>query len=317
MLVFPCVSAFAREYAQDAPYAPESVKQLLEDYHKGEYGDEVYQLYAVPAQGGGGFRLIIAVTDGEATLTIIKNGVTKRQLSAEEYHRFASYVADNDIDELYNWTSYGVLDGISYGYTHIRGDEIYYIRMTNPEDGGEEGALYGGLTKLFRELMNPERTPVQTKIRANGSDISPDAEIFSDRGNIHVPQNFGESLGAVCGTIGNEYYGSYYIIRGSKVIIAPIGARYIIAADITGFDGLASIRADVGNGNILDKSYCTKIPLQTVVIREYIPLRAVCEALGAEVTWNGDENLVDITIGENTEPYASYDIVSYINLVAK
>ena len=235
---------------------PAHVQALKTAYDAGEYGDEVYQLNFDVMLAISDYTATVAVKDGEATLYFVNiyGERFERKLSAEEFQRLTSFVSDNNVDELDDWRSYNVLDGVWYGYTHIRGDEISYVHMTNPEYGGEEGKVYADLAMLFRLLVNPaleHDADYSEEITVELNDSKINYPLFSDNGNTHISVWFANVLKAEYGTT-SAFFDVYYtyLIRGSKLIMMPVGKKYIVLVDAAGYDSLDALMDDMNGADI-------------------------------------------------------------------
>lgn len=318
ILIFSALSIFGMSLS-DVQSLPSRVQALKAAYDEGEYGDEVYQLNFEVALAISDYSATVAVKDGEATLCFVNiyGERSERKLSQEEFQKLTSFVSDNGVDELEDWISYNVFDGVAYSYTHICGDHVSYVHMVNPEYGGEEGAVYADLAMLFRLLVNPALKPdvessEEITVRVNGFDVN--YPVFTDNGHTHIGKDFATAIGAECGTT-SAFFDMYYtyLFRGSKLIVMPVGKRYMVLVDATGYDSLDALIDDMGGSVAIREKSCYEIiPLNTTVVNGYIPLRAVCEAFGGDVNWNGEAALIDVNIEENITPNISYLYLSYI-----
>lgn len=162
-------------------------------------------------------------------------------------------------------------------------------------------AVSGDLFEIPFSLGEVYVKPVNVYV--NGSEVRFAEPNIRDNGHVHVWGNILIPIGAeIYSKVGN--YASF-ACRGKKVLMFPPGADYIVEIDTTGFDSLDNLEADLAGGSITQKDYYRAIPIGTTVFRNYFPLRALCEAFGAEVIWNSDESRVDITIEESSEPNLS------------
>lgn len=135
ILIFSVAPAFAAVIPEGSPYYPRAVRELLDAYQNGEYGDEVYHLTIV-----GGWMLdeetiVITVKDGAATLSYTERNRERTQtrvLSAAEYQALVSYMDENKVDSLPSWDTGAVMDGVWYYLTHITPDDVSYVYINNP-----------------------------------------------------------------------------------------------------------------------------------------------------------------------------------------
>ncbi len=144
-------------------YAFQNVGQtVLEDYQNGKFGEEVYYLASF---GGWSGRGDIAIFQKENIPTLVwyesAGRYKERTLGEEEYQSFLQSIQDNKMDELPNWDTALVMDGIEYEYMHFTKDKIAAVYMNNPESSEEEnGQIYCLLVQLFWDLTQTEEFQV-------------------------------------------------------------------------------------------------------------------------------------------------------------
>jgi len=123
---------------------------LIKDYENGKYGDEMYCL----ASGSGwGYdeQIVIYIKDNKATIVFYQAGgrYKTRSLSTDELKAFTAFIKENKIDNLKDWDTGDVDDGIEYQYLHAAKNKRATFYINNPDYGGD---IYEELVEKFYEL---------------------------------------------------------------------------------------------------------------------------------------------------------------------
>ncbi|MBQ4526872.1 MAG: S-layer homology domain-containing protein [Clostridia bacterium] len=132
-------------------------KKIYSDYQNGRFGGELYCL-ASEIWGNYGSEICIFKKDGVAKAVYLGNDGRYREhpISDEDYNGFVKFLKDNAADELPDWDTYKVLDGINYRYFHFsdEGKKTFYIN--NP------GVVEGVDDSLYREIVAGFEKFIQT-----------------------------------------------------------------------------------------------------------------------------------------------------------
>lgn len=323
-----CLSAsavFGKVIPDDTLYYPDNVQQLLAEYRNGKHGDELYQL-TVWSTFRGTTTAFITVTGCAATLVVSEPGsrqLRTRELTSEEYSSLVTFMEEKHVDDLPAWDTGHITDGVIYSLTHISKDGVSYVSMNNPgsydykpdepkfeewykayvETYGDDSA-YVGIVELFERFMDSgdfqlsdiisSTETSDAVVRVNGEAINFYEKTKVNNGRLQVWFNFLRPMSARNLIVYSTNI--TFVIRGKKILMLLAGTDYMIELDCSGFENAEALEADLSGGDMFQKEYCRIIPLDTVIIDGFYPLRAICEAFDAEVTWNAEENTVDVTI---------------------
>ncbi|MCH5188710.1 MAG: hypothetical protein J1F63_09935 [Oscillospiraceae bacterium] len=216
-------------------------------------------------------------------------------------------------------TTLGIMDTVNMVFTPMMVFERMYLPPMDVWVDEENSCLYfvddGDLLEIPFVAAKPE--PDYIKVRVNGWPLD-FTGIVSDDGRTHidVKDNYFGNLGCIAGT--SSVSDATLIFRNKKVLILNNGCDYMTEVDISGFNDLETLSADLLSGNPYEKSFVRTIPLDTKVIYGYVPLRAICEAFGANVEWNSAEGCIDIFIDNRDVDWPAREyIFDLMNLLLK
>lgn len=132
----------------------------------------------------------------------------------------------------------------------------------------------------------------------NGTEITFDQPPVIIDGRTLVP------IRAVCEAMGADVYWeestrTVFIIKNDTKLLLAIDDPYLISGNVSSFSSLVVMLL---NGTYLNADYTiTKLDVAPQIIgdRTLLPIRAVCEALGATVDWDAGSRRVLITYPED------------------
>lgn len=158
-LLLQGAAAFGVAYTNELAL-PTHVRALKAKYDEGEYGGEVFQLFARDNFYGAGYIITVSERNDEIT-ALLENtdlygnvgsfpwSVTKSTVTAEKYQKLSGFVSENKFDSLPDYVNYGEhgdCQTYDYYYTHITPEGISYVQMDDP---GESSGVYAELVELM------------------------------------------------------------------------------------------------------------------------------------------------------------------------
>ena len=171
------------------------------------------------------------------------------------------------------------------------GDDIYFINANIMTDFNERIAEYGkvidSIALTFKdpvlpEEVNPAQQPI--KIVVNGEYVFPDSDpvIVNDRTLVPI-RAIGEKLG----------YNVWW--NGEKRTAALSNDTVTLAVTIDSMEMVRETQDKNILGNVINEVIPIDVAASIINDRTYLPLRAVGEALGCDVAWDGTTRTVIIT----------------------
>jgi len=140
----------------------------------------------------------------------------------------------------------------------------------------------------------------EVKVTLNGQNIEFDQPSVIINGRTLVP------IRVVCEKLGADVYWfepeeTVVIVKNDVKLLLEIGRKYI------GKFGVKSFSEIHENENLDLEEIDLDVPPQIISDRTLLPIRAVCEALGAEISWNEESNTVEIACSEEIISDANRD----------
>lgn len=132
--------------------------EISEEFNDGGFGDELFFLHSFG--GWGGWGSVAVYKNGDKPLAIFYDEDGEKDkifhLSENDYSEFITYINDNSIDELEDWNTMCVMDGIEYNYIHLTIDTEKTIYINNPDveiGDSDKRKVYKNLVNYFQKLV--------------------------------------------------------------------------------------------------------------------------------------------------------------------
>lgn len=132
------------------------------------------------------------------------------------------------------------------------------------------------------------------KVTLNGKQISFDQPPVIIDGRILVP------IRAVCEKLGADVYWhepsqAILVVKNEIKLALSVGENQMVKFTVGSFSEYLEKAEDI---NFKPEEVYLDVPPQIIGDRTLLPIRVICEALGAQVDWNGETNTVTITCSE-------------------
>ena len=298
---------------------------------------------------GWGFNSFGEIGDGVA-VTVVKNG-----LIPEDNYRFSPVQIMEDVAAVsagHNHTIAIKTDGSLWGWgkndacqlgdgawknrlapikimeniAAVAGGESHTLAI------GEDGSLWGWGSNNFACLGDGTWKVRNKPIKITNEIVSSDDEILEQNISVTLNGKYIEfdqppviiggrtlvPIRAVCEKLGADVYWleqaqGVLVIKNEIKLALTVGNNQMVKFTAENFSEYLEKAEDI---NFEPEAIYLDVPPRIIGDRTLLPIRAVCEALGAEVDWNGESNTVIITCSDEIINDKNRDTTFFDSLVA-